>query len=135
MRALTGLYRQVIGVTMSKRTEFIIFQVIIESGNENSHLDIANMYRNGEGTKLNVKKSIHHFEIGIRHNLVDGNWNPALLYGSEQELNNRNRSVYHHRIAAHLGHSEATEIVAKYFLSATGPRRMSSTPFELAEFF
>lgn len=99
---------------MSKRKEFAIFQRTVDLGNESSHLNIADMNKDGEGTEGNIKKAVHHYEIRIKHNLVDGHWNLALIYGSEPDFHNRNRSVYHYRIAADLGHSKAIEIVAKY---------------------
>lgn len=132
LRVLAKMYRNGIGTEVDKRKALEIFHDLAMDGFWNSNLHLGEMYKNGEGTSISIDRSIQHFENCVKYNDERAHWNLANIYNDEQDYLNKNRAVYHYRLAADLGHTEAIEIVAGYFVRFTGPRKVSSTRAELA---
>lgn len=95
---------------------------------------IGEMYRDGEGVAVNIRKSIHHFEIYAKHERDEGHWNLACIYQNEEGYVCKNRALFHFRLAADLSDLNAREVVGGYFVRASGPRKLRFTNDELQEF-
>lgn len=83
---------------------------------------------------VNLKKAIHHFEIHAKHDEHSSHWNLACIYVSEEGYVNKDRALYHYRLAADLGNVEAKEVVGEYFVSISIPRRLTFRSDELEIF-
>jgi len=103
-------------------------------GGWSAHLELGEMYRNGEGTAVDVKRAIHHFEIHAKYETDVAHWHLACVYESEQGFIDKNRAMYHFRVASVLGNQEARGKVGDYFVSVAGPRKLSITNDDLQVF-
>jgi len=131
LNVLAHMYRSGDVVEVDKRKALVSFKRAVRGGDYSANFDIAEMYRAGEGIPVNLRKAIHHFEIFAKYECETSHYNLACIYQREDGYVNENRALYHFRYAADLGHSEARDIVGDYFVSVSGPHKLSFTANEL----
>jgi len=131
---LAGYYRRGIGVKMNKKKSFELYHRSAKYDLA-GHFTLGEMYKTGEGTRVNYEKAIHHFSIVANdarthrahrmHHLV--HWELATIFERTKGFTNAHRALHHFRMVADIRRREdlaANRRVAEYFVRATPPRRM-----------
>jgi len=134
IRTLAELKRNGIGTEENKCDALELYQRAVEDGSWGANLSLGQMYRGGEGIDVNIGKAIHHFEIYAKYDKDKAHWNLAQIYKCENGFVDEDRALYHFKLAAQLGSTEARDVVSEYFVSVTGPRKLSATPREMQLF-
>jgi len=134
LRILADLYRKGIGAENNKRKAFVSYKRAAALGSWPANLSLGEMFRDGEGVAVNMKKAIHHFEVHAKYEKDESHWNLALIYSVEEGYLNKNRAVYHYRLAADLGNLQARQVLGQYCESISGPRKSSFKNKELEMF-
>lgn len=106
LRTLANMHREGIGIDENKSEALVLYRRALLNGDNHANLYLAEMYKNGEGTEIDVRKAIRHFEQYAKCDKGSGHWNLALIY-ENQGHQNENLALYHLRLAADLGHEEA----------------------------
>eukprot|EP00956_Cyclotella_meneghiniana_P004515 scaffold5562_cov23-Cyclotella_meneghiniana.AAC.1 len=100
------------GLQVDDSKAFELYQRASELGSASGHSHVAYSYGNGNGTKIDQKKKIHHTQIAAmmgnmiaRHNL------------GHYEFENRNllRATKHYMIAAKCGYKSSLNVMKEYF--------------------
>lgn len=131
---LADLYRNGNGVVENKRKALVSYKRAANNGNWDANSSIGEMYRDEEGVAVNIKKAIYNFDIVTKYESDDGHLNLAFIFPNEQGYLNEDRALYHFRLGAELAIMEATEAIGEYFVSVSGPRKLSLSNDELQVF-
>ena len=100
------------GLPVDQSKSFELLQRESELGSATGHCILGSKYQMGDGTEINMKKAVHHWQIAAMMGHVNARHN---LGFSEFENRNYQRAMKHFMIAAKCGYTDSLDNVKEGF--------------------